>query len=263
MIEGNQRWELGRDSYRPRGEVIRPSEYGVEKIDELTAKAFIEMHHYSKVFPAARWRFGLFRHGVLTGVSVFSHPVNDRTLTNVFPGRATDSVELGRFVLLDEVPGNGETWFLARVFDVLRHHLVGVVSFSDPVPRTSLDGRMVMPGHIGTIYQAFNGRYIGRGTASTLRLLPDGTNFHKRTIQKIRKLEKGWRSGVAELVRFGADPLVDLDDRFGWLKTWLNRLTRRISHPGNFKYCWALDRRARRHMPEGLPYPKRIIELAS
>src|SRR5262249_25959639 len=72
-------------------------------------------------YPAARWRFGLFRRGVLQGVAVFSHPCNDRALTSVFPGRATDSVELGRFVLLDEVPGNGETWMLGRCFRLLRH----------------------------------------------------------------------------------------------------------------------------------------------
>ena len=32
------------------------------------------------------------------------------------------TVELGRFVLLDSVAGNGETWFLARSFDILRKH---------------------------------------------------------------------------------------------------------------------------------------------
>ena len=40
------------------------------------------------------------------------------------------TVELGRFVLLDSVAGNGETWFLARSFEILRKHaIVGVVSF--------------------------------------------------------------------------------------------------------------------------------------
>jgi len=49
-------------------------------------------------------------------------------------------VELGRSVLLDSVPGNGETWFLARCFEQMRKSdLIGVVTFSDPVPRKSPD----------------------------------------------------------------------------------------------------------------------------
>src|SRR5206468_2839829 len=109
-------------------------------------------------------------------------PCNDKVLTNTFKDlpSPTAAVELGRFVLLDEVAGNGETWFLARCFEQLRGRVVGVVSFSDPIPRTAINGREVFPGHIGGIYQAFNGRCLGRGTPRTLRLLPDGTVFSDR-----------------------------------------------------------------------------------
>ena len=119
--------------------------------DDATAKAFVREHHYSGSYPAARWRFGLFRRGVLQGVAVFSHPCNDRVLTSIFPGPATGSVELGRFVLLDEVPGNGETWFLGRCFARLRREgLAGVVAFSDPCrrlhrPRGQHDGTNPRP----------------------------------------------------------------------------------------------------------------------
>ena len=106
-----QRWRLGLAAYRPPDEPIRTADYDVAELtDDTLAKGFVVRHHYSGSYPAARWRFGLFRQGVLQGVAVFSHPCSDRVLTSVFPGRATHSVELGRFVLLDEVPGNGETW---------------------------------------------------------------------------------------------------------------------------------------------------------
>jgi hypothetical protein len=36
-----QRWRERRDSYRPKGEPIDPSKYGVEVLDEPTAKAFV------------------------------------------------------------------------------------------------------------------------------------------------------------------------------------------------------------------------------
>lgn len=268
MTISNQRWNCGHDSYRPAGEVIRPSEYDVAEIpDDRTAKEFVELHHYSRTYPAARFRVGLHRHGRLVGVAVFSVPCSDRVLTCVFPGDPLAAVELGRFVLLDEVPGNGESWFLARCFDGLRcgRGLVGVVSFSDPVPRTRADGRVVFPGHVGTIFQAHNARYLGRGTARTLRLLPDGTVLSDRAVQKIRSGERGWRYAAAILARFGASPLaVESDEqvRVAWLKVWLERITRPLRHPGNHKYAWPLDRRAKRTLwaePRlfSLPYPKR------
>ncbi len=124
----------------------------------------------------------------LVGVAVFSHPCNDAVLTSVFGGEATESVELGRFVLLDDVAGNGETWFLAWCFDVLRkRELRGVVAFSDPHPRHDVSGRVVMPGHIGVISQAHNGHYLGRSRKRTLYLLPDGAVFSARAASKVRR----------------------------------------------------------------------------
>ena len=198
----NQRWLGGRASYRPPSEPIRTSEYDVAEIhDDTTARDFILTHHYSGTYPAARFRMGLYRRGELVGVSVCSHPCSDKVLTNVFPGRpASEAVELGRFVLLAEVPGNGETWFLARVFDVLkRHKIVGVVSFSDPMPRRNMAGELVFRGHYGGIYAAHNGLYLGRSTPRRLRLLPDGRVFSERAAQKVRKGERGWRYAAAQL----------------------------------------------------------------
>jgi hypothetical protein len=255
-----QRWRDGRASYRPRGEPIATSRYEVAGIGgDATARAFVAAHHYAQSYPAARHRFGLYRAGALAGVAVFSHPVNDRTLTGAFPGvPAADAVELGRFVLLDEVPANGETWFLGRCFDLLRRDgLHGVVSFSDPAPRTTRDGRTVMPGHVGLIYQAHNGAYLGRGKARTLRLLDDGTVFNERAAAKVRGRERGWRAAAARLQTFGADG--PWDDTAAWLAHWLGRLTRPLRHPGNFKYAWVLPRRARRASPlHSLPYPKAV-----
>ena len=110
----NQRWRLRRDSYRPAGEPINPRLYEVAELaGDRESKAFILTHHYSASYPSARFRFGLFTGGELVGGAIFSHPCTDRVLTSVFPVSASESVELGRFVLLDTVPANGESWFLA------------------------------------------------------------------------------------------------------------------------------------------------------
>lgn len=253
----NQRWRERRESYRPANEPINTRAYEVAGIDDdTTAKDFVTTHHYSATYPAARFRYGLYRSAQLVGVAVFSHPTNNATLTNVFPVEPTNATELGRFVLLDDVPGNGESWFLGRCFEDLRQHVAGLISFSDPIARTRLDGTTVHPGHVGTIYQATNGVYLGRGKARTLRVLPDGTVFSDRAIQKIRNHEQGWRYSAAVLERFGAAKLEQQDAK-AWVAEWLARLTRPLKHPGNHKYAWALDRMLRRHLPESLPYPKK------
>ncbi|WP_455710679.1 Mom family adenine methylcarbamoylation protein [Streptomyces albogriseolus] len=116
-------------------------------------------------------------------------------------------MECSRFVLLDECPGNAESWFLARCFDrLLAEGVHGVVSFADPVPRRTASGLLVMPGHVGTIYAATNAVYTGRATARTVKLLPDGTVFHDRTAQKIRRQEPRVRHGSAHRARRTAAP---------------------------------------------------------
>ncbi len=252
----NQRWREGRTCYRPPSELIKTSDYDVAPIlHDSEARSFVQMHHYSKSYPAARFRFGLYRRGVLSGVAVLSVPCRDEVLTNVFPVAASLSIELGRFVLLDSVPGNGESWFLGRCFEMLRSEgLAGVVSFSDPLPRRDVKGGIVHKGHIGTIYQAFNGCYLGRSTPRTIHLLPDGSVLSARTIQKIRAHERGWKYGVEILQHYGAPPLSG--NASAWLAEWLPKLTRTVRHPGNHKYAWPLDRAVRRIMPHSLPYPK-------
>jgi len=259
----NQRWTHGRSTYRPAGELIRTSEYDVQAIAADTpAKAFVLAHHYSGTYPAARFRYGLYRRGELAGVAVFSVPCSSKVLTNVFPVDPAAAVELGRFVLQDQVAGNGESWFLARCFEQLRGSgIAGVVSFSDPLPRVTSSGETVLPGHVGTIYQATNAVYLGRATARTIRILPDGRSFSDRAEQKIRKHEQGWRYAAAQLEAFGADRLEEAAEPRAWLATWLGRLTRPLRHQGNHKYAFAIDRSLRRHLPASLPYPKNIDRI--
>lgn len=263
-----QRWRDRRGTYRPAGEVINPVHYEVTPLREHEAKLFVLQHHYSGSMPAARRCFGLFWGGLLVGVAVFSHPVNNRVITSVLPGEAVESLELGRLVLLDRVPGNGESYFVARCFEFLRREgFIGVVSFSDPVKRTSLSGDVVLPGHAGTCYQALNGVFLGRGTPRTLRLLPDGTVFSERAISKIRGGEKGMVYASATLVRAGATPIdiekLSEEERRAWLRKAVNDVTRPLPHRGNLRYAWTLQKKDRKFLPPSLPYPKLVLLQAA
>jgi len=89
---------------------------------------------------AARLSVGLFdaQRAELVGVVVFGVPMNQRVVPARLGVPASEGVELSRLVLLDHIPGNAESWFVARAFRALREEkpeVRGVVSYCDPVPR--------------------------------------------------------------------------------------------------------------------------------
>lgn len=260
----DQRHRNRRVVFVPPAVVFDPTGFEIASIqDDGTARAFVELHHYSGSYPAALRRFGLYAPGgALVGVAVFSVPTNDLALRPL-PGSPRESMELGRFVLLDDVAFNGETYFLARCLDALRREgVVGVVSFSDPEPRTTAAGELIFRGHVGQIYQARSAAYFGRATARTLHLLPDGRVFSDRAAQKIRGQERGWRAAVGELVAHGAVAPLPSEDLRAWLLTALSRVTRTRRHGGNHKYIFPLCRAARGAMPKvKRPYPRFNPEL--
>lgn len=269
-----QRWRRSRPSTRwaDPDDRFDGRRYEVHPVDEAAAKAFVLQHHYAASYPAARFRWGLFEGGELVGVAVFSVPAQARVLTAALPDLEPyrESLELGRFVLLDSVPGNGESWFLARAFTGLRARGIrGVVSFADPVRRVASDGTVVAPGHVGWIYQASNAVYTGRGTARTLTVLPDGTTLHARSAQKIRRQERGHEHVGARLVGLGASPRRPGDDPARWLARALGQVeARRVEHGGCHRYVFPLGATQRerdriRIAPATQPYPKQRDEAAT
>lgn len=224
--------------------------------DDNTARTFVETHHYSGSYPAARWRFGLYERGELVGVAVFSVPVRAEALRPLPLDAAT---ELGRLVLLDRVPFNAETFFVARCAAALAHTgLAGFVMFSDPFPRTRADGAAVFPGHVGVLYQGLGACYLGRAHADTIHLLPDGRVLSRRAITKIRAGERGWRYAVEALVAAGApSPTGTTAEALrAWVGGALAQVTRKVRHPGNLKYAFGITPEARASLPASLPYPR-------
>lgn len=261
IVDFVQRWTERRESRRPAGELIRTGAYDVEPIaSDAEARAFVDRHHYAGTSSSTAHRFGLYLRGELAGVALFGPPASMNAHRAVWPTLGIgEAVTLGRFVLVDAVPGNGESWFKTRCHELLAARgVVAVESCADPQPRTRVDGGQVHRGHLGTIYQATNGRFVGRTNPASLRLLPDGTVLSNRTTGKLVRGERGGGRAVSDLVRWGAAPLRDGEDAVAWLRLWRARLTRPMRHFGCYRYLWALDRRRRREVltAPALPYPK-------
>jgi hypothetical protein len=245
-----QRYTLGRESRRPAGELIKPSAYDAEAVDPTDAVSFVQRHHYAGSCSSRSHTFGLYQRGELAGVAVFGALPSMNAHRFVFGDLGTkEAVTLGRLVLVDSVPGNGESWFIARCFAALRSRgVVAVESCADPVR-----------GHLGIIYQATNGHHVGRTNRATRYMLPDGTELSQRSQSKTTGGERGAARTIEQLVAFGArwpDPGEDIGE---WLTRWRGQLCRSFRHPGNYRYLWCLDKRHRRSVIgrfAAKPYPK-------
>jgi hypothetical protein len=197
---------------------------------------------------------------------VYSYPTNAAVLTNAYPELypGTESVELGRFVLDDDVDANGETWMLRRCHALLlAAGVVGIVSHADPHPRRSSSGALVTPGHVGIIYQASNAWYTGKTGKRTLWLLPDGTVFSEDAKSKIREQDKGHRYAEQLLVDHGARPMRPGEDPKAWLHEAKHTAgVRTQRHHGCHRYLIVLGRNQRTRndvrigIPAISPYPK-------
>jgi hypothetical protein len=267
-----QRWTDRVASWRHRSEGgFDATRYDVAPIAEAEARAYVVQHHYSGSYPAARLRYGLFDGPLLVGVAVLSVPVRAEVLTGVFPQLApyTESLELGRFVLADAVPANAESWFLARVFEqAARDGLRGIVSFSDPMPRATEAG-IVLAGHVGTIYQASNALYLGRGRARSLLLLPDGTVLNDRAVAKVKGQQRGHEYVERKLMTYGARAPQAGEAPAAWLETALaDAQVRPVAHKGNHRYGFALGTPAERRLVARMipltrrAYPKTVDAAA-
>lgn len=258
-----QRWRRGRDTYRCAGEPIDPTQYGVEVLpDDRRARAFVVEHHYSGSYPAARCRVGLFRMRALVGVAVFSVPAQAAAIPR-WTGTPA-GVELGRFVLLDDVPANGESWFLARAFRALTSALPevrAVLSYSDPLPRRRGDGSLVTPGHVGVIYQAHNGRFVGRGRAETIWLDREARTVSRRGLSKLRNDERGADGVYRRLLELGAPRMLPGEQASDYVSRALREGPfRAMRHPGCLAYVWSLGRgraTTEQRFPPRLPNPRR------
>ncbi|MDE8650576.1 hypothetical protein [Novosphingobium album (ex Liu et al. 2023)] len=248
----SQRWRERRGLWATDLRTINPRAYSVDVIDHGMARSFIAEHHYLPTYPAAQVAVGLFgRRAALEGVAVFAVPATDAVITRHtgFTDPAKGSV-LARLILLDSVPQNGESFFCARAFRLLRAArpaIESIVSYSDPEA-----------GHIGRVYAALSGAHRGI-TRPRIVLRAGDRTISDRTLSKIRLGERGMDGAIDQIMRLGLPGPGLREIPAVWLRRLqADQLLTRHRHPGLFTYCFELTRKARRqgrHLPR-LPYPK-------
>lgn len=151
----------------------------VKAVPRSEIKEFVELHHYSHSINGLKVSrcYGLYRADdsgdTLVGALIFG-PLST-TAWKKYADNEGDVVELRRMVVLDEMPRNTGSWFLARALKLLKKEtkFTICVSYADP-----------FHGHAGYIYQATNWKYHGC-TASDV-LLQDTTTgklYHSRALR--------------------------------------------------------------------------------
>lgn len=249
IVDVSQRHTERRITWRAHRDVVSTRALDAVVVAPAVAKAFVEEHHYSGTCAPPAHPVCLYDRGELVGSACFGPLASMNAHRFVFPTLTpTEGVTLGRFVLVQDVGFNAESWFIARCFELLRARgVVGIESCADP-----------RWGHIGQIYQATNGRHVGLTNRSTIHLFDDGTELSNRTQGKARRGEIGRRYAIEQLVARGAAPPACGEDMHEWTKRWRLELTRKQRHPGKYRYMWCLDRRRRREVLRvpAVAYPK-------
>ena len=137
-----------------------------------------------------------------------------------------------------------------------------MIAYADPMPRQTASGHTVMPGHIGVIYQASSATYVGKAQPKTLHVNQDGIALSSRGLSKIRLQEHGASSAEKRLVKLGAAPRAFGQDPTQWVAQVLQTgVFRKIHHPGNHVYCFAIGKSCEKRRLTSLfspahPYPK-------
>jgi hypothetical protein len=162
-------------------------------------REFVEKHHYSHSVQGITpfLSFEIVRkedHQQQIGAAIFGAPGQTQTEQKYgeYAGSKQEwrpkyvAVELRRFVLIDELPKNSESWLLSRLLQKLTHLGVDrIISYADPNQQREEhpDGK-----HTGLIYRAMGFHKVkAAGKTKAIMMLKDYTEDRK-TFKKGRRL---------------------------------------------------------------------------
>ncbi len=154
-------------------------------VDRCSAYVFVQKHHYSAVLPRlTKVCVGGWKDSTLQAVVTFGWGVRPlHTIRKAFPSLGpSDYLEIGKLCLVDELPRNSETWFLARALRICQQVYGGL-----SLIWTWADGILGKPRYV---YQAANFLY-GGFIWTEMYLDGEGTRVHPRTVQGMSRTVAG------------------------------------------------------------------------
>ena len=151
------------------------------EIREIDKNSFLKMvydYHYAIVMPRITKHYlGCFLKGRLVGgVSLGWGTQPKQTIKKLFPVlNTTDYYEIGKMVMLDEMPRNSESQMLSRIIKYIKQNLN--ISFLF----TWSDGIVGKPGYV---YQAAN-FYYGGFIWTDIYISANGEKIHPRSAKRL------------------------------------------------------------------------------
>lgn len=152
----------------------------IREVDKSKFLALVYDYHYSIVMPRhTKHYLGCFLNDRLVGgISLGWGTQPKNTITKLFPSLDTkDYYEIGKMVMLDEMPRNSESQMLSEMVSWIKHNLGIQFLF------TWADGIVGKPGYV---YQAAN-FYYGGFIWTDIYISADGEKIHPRSAKQLLK----------------------------------------------------------------------------
>lgn len=150
----------------------------VSKCSPKLAREYIATYHYSHILPDCVQECFVAKDGTkIVGVLCYGRGATNDSITNLVKGiNLNQTRELVRLWCKDNTPKNTESFFIAKTLKLLPKEVKAIVSFSDEEQN-----------HFGTIYQASNFYYLGKGNSNQMLINSEGKKFHIRTIGSYKR----------------------------------------------------------------------------
>jgi hypothetical protein len=152
----------------------------IKEVDKQSFLKLVYNYHYSIVMPRhTKYYLGCFLNNKLVGgISLGWGTQPKNTITKLFPSLDTkDYFEIGKMVMLDEMPRNSESQMLSKIVKWIKKNLDIQFLF------TWADGIVGKPGYV---YQAAN-FYYGGFIWTDIYISANGEKIHPRSAKQLLK----------------------------------------------------------------------------
>lgn len=211
-------------------------EMNVQETNAKFARGYIVKNHYSKTFPdSTKHTFVGYLGDKIAGIITYGMGTTKNQYLSVDEGlKDGEYLEITRVWSADSMPKNTESKLISESMKMLPKQVKLIVTFADP-----------SRGHVGYIYQATNGIYIGQSAGGSMLVTKDGIEKHPRLISMYKKRNEHLRDVSS----------ADIIESLGWKKIDSAKKHKYIYLTGGKKYRKEMLKRLENKI---LSYPKKV-----